>query len=219
MGGNIHTLLKKNEAMIWLLTKKWCLCIHRRDNICVVMKERKIQSWLLYDSDLSQILGKISCRLKKWKEVSWWTEINFICYFYWFRMRIAIWWSSCFYHVFYMIIEFFRLNCTLLESGIPIRILVHLMRLYIISWQDWFDLIKGFARFLDLAKGSCQMFGGILPPMARIWFVGVHTVYGHSICWKSQRASLAPVTCPTTGATRCQCAQKNKTSWGKSKFW
>ena len=72
-----------------------------------------------------------------------------------------------------MLIEFFGFNCTLSESGIPIWILLCLIRLYIISWQDWFDLIKRFARFLDLAKRSCQMYGGILPPMASIWFVGV----------------------------------------------
>ena len=107
------------------------------------------------------------------KETSRWLELKTISYFYLFRMRIAIWWSSCFYHVFYMIIEFFRSNCTLLESGVPIKILMYLLRQYMRSCQDWLILSKGLARLPGLAKGSCQMFDGIISSVVRIWCVGI----------------------------------------------
>ena len=75
------------------------------------------------------------------------------------------------YHVFYMITKFYGFTCTLLDSGMPIRILVCLKRLYRIYWQAaqhsgrtdkkfarflGLAVITGFARSLDLARGSCQ---------------------------------------------------------------
>ena len=78
--GDICTLLEKFEATVLWLTKKRHLCIQRRGNKCAVVWEGKI--WRLsYDSDLRQILGKSSCRVKKQEVVSWWLGINFISYF------------------------------------------------------------------------------------------------------------------------------------------
>ena len=46
-------------------------------------------------------------------------------------MRTTQWWSSCFYHAIYMINNCDWFTSTLLESGMPIRILVHLCRPYV----------------------------------------------------------------------------------------
>ena len=116
------------------------------------------------------------------------------------------------YYVFYMIIKFSWFTCTLLESGMPIRILMYLIRLYKIFWQDWptfwqdgqhvcqilgssfYQTVLQDSLILpeDLAK--IWMCGGILPPLVRLWFfVSLCPVHGPSTGWRSQRASLAHV--------------------------
>ena len=107
--------------------------------------------------------------------------------------------------------------CTLLDSCVPIRILGHLIRLYIGSWQDYLVLPMGLAWLTGLANESCQMFGGILPSLARIQFLdiwmsccgafledkGPESILGscHSPPWLEQEG--------------VKCAQKTKTSGGK----
>ena len=69
-------------------------------------------------------------------------------------MRIAIWWSSCFYHVFYMMAKFYGFTCTFLDSGMPIRILVCLKRLHRISWQDGPTFWQDWQKVCQI-PGSC----------------------------------------------------------------
>ena len=79
--------------------------------------------------------------------------------------------------------------------------------------QDSLILPKGPARLIDLAKGSHQMFGGILPFVDRIRFVfsasgllmGPRWISGASVPFRYPwLMSLAP----TNGAIRCQGALK-----------
>ena len=81
--------------------------------------------------------------------------------------------SSYFHGEIYMINYYIWLTGALLDSSVPIRILVHLIRLYVRSWQNSLVLSNCPARLPGLANVSCEMFGGILPSLVRFLFVGI----------------------------------------------
>ena len=106
--------------------------------------------------------------------------------------------------------------CTLLDSCVPIRILGHLIRLYIGSWQDYSVLPMGLAGLTGLANESCQMFGGILPSMVRILFCDyAHVlILGHMWARSTRRYPWLMSLAPTIGGSGW-LADKNKTSMRK----
>ena len=91
---------------------------------------------------------------------------------------------------FYKIPKFYRFTCTLLDSGMTIRIMVCLKRLHRISWQDWPTFWQDQQKVCQIPRSFYQrvledslvlpegfpnfgMSGEILPPLVRILFVGV----------------------------------------------